>query len=168
MGLFTRAALLAVAGVLVGVAANAFTPRPALLGRPVVAAAEQPGAACTEAHGSIARIAVEDAKPLCIACSAVFVDARSAQEFAAGHVTGAVHLPPGEPVQPVLEKLRAKGSVIVYDRDRECSAADQVAAQLQAQGFRDVRVLTGAWPEWLARGGPGESGACGLCTLEKR
>jgi 3-mercaptopyruvate sulfurtransferase SseA len=40
--------------------------------------------------------------------------------------------------------------------------------QLQAQGLSDVRVLTGAWPEWLALGGPGESGACGLCTMDKR
>jgi rhodanese-related sulfurtransferase len=168
MRLFARAAVLAVLGVFVGVAANAFTPRPAPLGKAVVAAAAQPGAACAEPHGAIARIAVEEAKPLCIACTAAFVDTRSAAEFAAGHVTGAVHLAPGEPPDPVLGKLREKGTVIVYDRDRECSAADQVAAGLQSRGFQDVRVLTGAWPEWLARGGPGESGACSLCTLEKR
>lgn len=168
MSLLLRGGILAGAGILAGLAANAWSPRPAPLGRSVVAVAEQPGAACAEPHGSVARISVEEAKPLCVACSAVFVDTRTAQEFAAGHVTGAVHLSPGEPMQPVLAKLRAKDTVIVYDRDRECSAADGVAAQLQAQGFRDVRVLTGAWPEWLARGGPGESGSCDLCTVGKR
>jgi 3-mercaptopyruvate sulfurtransferase SseA len=168
MRLLLRAALLCFAGAAAGVLGNSFTPHPAPVGRAVVAAAELPGASCSEAHGAAQRISVEDAKPLCIACSAVFVDARSAAEFAAGHVTNAIHLPPGEPIAPFLPRLRAKGTVIVYDRDRECAAADALAAQLQAQGLSDVRVLTGAWPEWLARGGPGQSGACDLCTLEKR
>jgi 3-mercaptopyruvate sulfurtransferase SseA len=168
MGLLLRATLLCVAGAVAGVLANSLTPRPAPLGKAVVATAELPGAACSEPHGAATRISVEEAKPLCIACSAVFVDARSAAEYAGGHVTGAVHLPPGESIAPALAKLRSKGTVIVYDRDRECAAADKLAAQLQAQGLADVRVLTGAWPEWLAKGGPGESGACDLCTMEKR
>lgn len=113
-------------------------------------------------------MSVEEAKPLCLACTAAFVDARSAPEFAAGHVTGALHLAPGEPVGPLLPRLRASPTVIVYDRDRECAAADQVATLLQANGIREVRVLTGAWPEWLARGGPGESGTCSLCTAGTR
>jgi rhodanese-related sulfurtransferase len=168
MRLFLRAALLCIAGAAAGVLGNSFTPRPAPVGKAVVAAAELPGAACAETHGAAPRISVEEAKPLCIACSAVFVDARSAAEYAAGHVTNALHLPPGESIAPLLPRLRSKGTVIVYDRDRECAAADGLAAQLQAQGLPDVRVLTGAWPEWLARGGPGESGACDLCTLETR
>lgn len=168
MGVLLRALLLGGLGVAVGIAANGLTPRPAPLGRAVVAVAEAPGATCAEGHGAVARISFEAAKPLCIECTALFVDARSPAEYAAGHVTGALHLAPGESLAPVLAQARSKGTVIVYDRDRECSAADQVAAQLQAQGVRDVRVLTGAWPEWLARGGPGESGSCQLCTTEKR
>jgi 3-mercaptopyruvate sulfurtransferase SseA len=83
-------------------------------------------------------------------------------------VTGALHLAPGAPIEPLLPALRAAERVVVYDRDRECSAANQVAARIQAQGVRDVRVLTGAWPEWLARGGPGESGSCGVCEAASR
>src|SRR5205807_6313069 len=80
------------------------------------------------------------------------------------HITGAVHLPPGQPAGPLLPRLSAAPAVIVYDRDRDCAAADRVAVLLQSNGVRDVRVLTGAWPEWLARGGPGESGTCALCA----
>ena len=163
-----RATLLCVAGAVIGIAANGMTPRPAPLGSPVVAAAEQPGATCQDPGARIARIPVQEAMPLCIACTAAFVDARSAQEYAAGHVTGAVHLAPGEPAQALLPTLRAAPTVIVYDRDRDCAAADQVAALLLSQGLRDVRVLTGAWPEWLAGGGPGESGTCSLCTAGAR
>ncbi|MGZ6124049.1 MAG: rhodanese-like domain-containing protein [Myxococcales bacterium] len=168
MGLFVRAAMLCAGGIVLGLAANALTPRPAPLGTRVDAAADRPGAACQDPRASVARISVEEAKPLCLACAAAFVDARSAHEYEAGHVTGAFHLAPGEPVDPVLPKLRASPTVIVYDRDRDCAAADQVATRLQANGVRDVRVLTGAWPEWLAGGGPGESGSCSLCTAGTR
>lgn len=168
MAMVWRAGLLCAGGAALGLVANAFSPRPAPLGTPVVATADQPGAACQDPRASVARISVEQAKPLCLACTAAFVDARSAPEYAAGHVTGAVHLAPGEPVDPLLPALQASPTVIVYDRDRDCAAADQVATLLQARGIRDVRVLTGAWPEWLARGGPGESGTCSLCTAATR
>jgi 3-mercaptopyruvate sulfurtransferase SseA len=168
MPLLLRASLLCLAGAALGIAANPLTPRPAPLGERVVASAEQPGAACQDPGASVARISVEEAKPLCLACTAAFVDARSAQEYAAGHVTGALHLAPGEPADSLLPRLRGSPTVIVYDRDRDCAAAAQVATHLKAQGVRDVRVLTGAWPEWLAGGGPGESGSCSLCTVGRR
>jgi 3-mercaptopyruvate sulfurtransferase SseA len=168
MKLLVRAVVLCVAGGAVGVAGNAVSPRPAPLRTPVFAAAELPGATCQDASASVARISVQEAKPLCIACTAAFVDARSAQEYAGGHVSGAVHLPPGEPLDPVLPRLSSAPTVIVYDRDRQCAAADQVAVALKQRGLRDVRVLTGAWPDWLAAGGPGESGTCALCTAEGR
>jgi len=168
MGLLVRAILLCVTGAVAGVAANAFTPRPAPLGKSVFATAEQPGATCQDPGATIARISVQEAVPLCVACTAAFVDARSAQEYQAGHVTNALHLAPGDSAGPLLPKLKGAPTVIVYDRDRECAAADQVAALLLSQGVRDVRVLTGAWPEWLAGGGPGESGSCSLCTASGR
>ena len=166
--LFLHAGLLCVAGSALGIAGNALTPQPAPLGGRIVPAADLPGAACEEPRPGIARVSVEAAKPLCLACTPVFVDARSAEEYASGHVTGAVHLAPGEAIEPLLARLRAAPAVIVYDRDRDCAAANGVAARLQALGLRDVRVLTGAWPEWLARGGPGESGACGACAVDGR
>ena len=168
MGLLIRAALLCAGGVVVGLAANALTPRPAPLGTRVAAAADQPGAVCQDPRASVPRISVEEAKPLCLACTAAFVDARSAREYAAGHVTGAIHLAPGERAEAVMPRLQEAPTVIVYDRDRECAAADQVAAVLLGHGVRDVRVLTGAWPQWLAEGGPGESGTCSQCTAGAR
>ena len=168
MGILVRAVLLCFVGGVLGIAGNALSPHPARLGIPVHAAAESSDAACQDPRASVARVSVVEAKPLCIACTAAFVDARSAQEYAAGHITGAVHLAPGQPAGPLLRKLSAAPTVIVYDRDRDCAAADEVAVLLKSNGVRDVRVLTGAWPEWLAVGGPGESGACALCTAGGR
>jgi 3-mercaptopyruvate sulfurtransferase SseA len=162
-----QALALCAAGAALGVAANGLTPRPAPLGARVTSAAEAPGAMCQAAGGgapAVPRISVEEATPLCVACSALFVDARSAAEYQAGHITGAIHIAPGEPVDPVLWRLGVYSTVIVYDRDPGCALADRVAKALLERGVRDVRVLTGAWPAWMAAGAPGASGPCAICA----
>ena len=160
-----HAIFLSISGALLGLGANAVTPRPASLGSPVAATAESPGAMC-QVPGQAAvipRISVEEATPLCLACSAAFVDARSPEEYAVGHVSGAVHLSPGKSPDSVLWQLGGERMVIVYDRDPSCAQADEVAKALLARGVRDVRVLTGAWPAWMAAGSPGASGPCPVC-----
>jgi rhodanese-related sulfurtransferase len=165
-----QAALVAVAGLGVGLAGNALSPRPAPLGRPVHAAAEATAGACVEGSSGvpaapIPRISAQEAAAMCAACTAGFVDARSARDYEAGHVIGAVHLPPvGHPEEAaVLARLAALPAVIVYDDDTSCALAEGVARRLQQRGVREVRVLAGAWPAWVAAGGPGASGACHLC-----
>jgi rhodanese-related sulfurtransferase len=160
-----QALALSLLGALVGLAANALSPRPASLREPVRAAADSPGAAC-QLPGqmpAIPRISVQEAAPLCAACTAAFVDARSPDEYARGHVLGALHLAPGEAPDLALWRLSGFKTVIVYDRDPSCQQADAVAQVLIARGVPDVRVLTGAWPAWLAAGAPGASGTCALC-----
>ncbi len=160
---------LVLAGARLGLAANAASPPPAELGADTHSAAERGGGTCgvagAPAAATAARIGVEEARGLCDACRAGFVDARSGREFAAGHVTGALHLPPeGHPGEAAaLETLRQYPLVVVYDGDYRCALADEVAARLARAGLRDVRVLEGAWPAWLAAGGPGTSGACPAC-----
>ncbi|HEX9291387.1 MAG TPA: rhodanese-like domain-containing protein [Anaeromyxobacteraceae bacterium] len=161
-----QALVLSAAGAVLGLAGNRLTPQPARLGEPLVAAADAPGAMCQLAGGRLPvapRISVEEAAPLCVACSALFVDARSAAEYAAGHITGALHLSPGEAPDPVLWRLGAYHTIVVYDRDPSCAQADQVAKLLLERGVQDVRVLTGAWPAWAAAGAPEASGPCAAC-----
>ena len=169
MRLLAEAAVIVVAGALVGVAANAASPRPVRLASPVHAAAESGTAMCAVAGAPAAkpapRIRVEEAKSLCDACRAGFADARGAAEFAAGHVTNAIHLPPaGHPGEAAaIAALRAYPLVVVYDGDYACALADEVAHRLLRVGLPDVRVLEGAWPAWVAAGGAGESGFCPAC-----
>jgi rhodanese-related sulfurtransferase len=98
------------------------------------------------------------------------VDARTATEFAAGHVADAIHLPPaGHPGEAAaVAALRASPRVVVYDGDYRCALADEVAARLRREGLADVAVLEGAWPAWIAAGGPGVSGACAACAAGGR
>jgi rhodanese-related sulfurtransferase len=159
---------LCVAGAAVGLAANALSPRTAPLGTPVLPQAESTPGACaatgtTGGFAPVPRITVEQAQPLCAACSAAFVDARSEEQFTAGHVAGAVHLPPGDVPPRALEHLAKFPTVVVYDGDPSLAMAEAVAMGLREMGVKDVRVLTGAWPEWLGKGAPGSSGPCSIC-----
>jgi rhodanese-related sulfurtransferase len=172
-------AVLAAAGTALGFAANALSPHPAALRQPVLSAAESGGGACALPAAAPApvsspppwkasRIGVEEAKGMCTACLAGFVDARGPHEFAHGHIQNAVHLPPaGHPDEAaVIAQLRTYPLVVVYDGDYSCAVADDVAARLRRAGLPDVRVLQGAWPAWEAAQGPSAAGVCGACGLE--
>ncbi len=171
----TQMAAIAVAGAALGLGANAFSPHPAALAQPVISAAEAGGGTCgTPPTAPVtppwrpARISVAEAKGLCDACLAGFVDARGAHEYAHGHVANAVHLPPaGHPDEAsVVAKLKTYPLVIVYDGEWSCQVADDVAARLRRAGLADVRVLQGAWPAWAAAKAPAEVGSCGVCGVE--
>jgi rhodanese-related sulfurtransferase len=165
--------LLAAMGSAVGLAANALSPHPAVLGRSVLSAAEAGGGSCampasaTSTPWTAPRISVEEAKALCTACLAGFVDARGPHEFAHGHIANAVHLPPaGHPDEAAaIAQLRTSPLVVVYDGDYSCAVADDVAIRLKRSGVADVRVLRGAWPAWVAGQGPAAAGICGVCGL---
>jgi len=170
--LLLRSAAIVAAGSALGLALNAAGPHRVPLGTPVYAAAASGTAACGagEAEGAPsaqihARISVADAVGACNACSAGFVDARGADAFAHGHISGAVHLPPqGHPDEAAaLAELRHFRTIVVYDDAGGCRLARPVADRLRAQGFADVRLLDMTFTDWTATGGPAESGACKAC-----
>jgi len=179
MTTFVQMALLAATGSALGLAANAISPHGVPLRQPVLSAAEAGGGACAMPVSAApvtsapppwkpARIGVEEAKGLCDACIAGFVDARGPHEFAHGHIANAVHLPPiGHPDEAaVVAQLRTYALVVVYDGEYSCAVADDVAVRLRRAGLNDVRVLQGAWPAWVAGKGPASAGMCGVCGLE--
>jgi 3-mercaptopyruvate sulfurtransferase SseA len=170
MGILREAAVVAAVGMSAGIGINALSPHPAALGRPVHAAAEASACSPEPAAAAMPRVGAAEAARLCAACAAGFVDARGASEYAAGHASGAVHLPPaGHPDEAAaLAALSGFKTIVVYDGDASCGLADGVARHLQRKGFGDVRVLAGSWPAWLAVGGPGASGACAVCGHDQR
>jgi rhodanese-related sulfurtransferase len=82
------------------------------------------------------------------------LDARDAQSYNAGHVPGALNLPPGKSFLADYKKLeptlaRHKESlVIVYCADRWCDRSDELQMQLIAQGYQHVARFPGGWMEW--------------------
>ncbi|MCC7540210.1 MAG: rhodanese-like domain-containing protein [Deltaproteobacteria bacterium] len=124
--------------------------------------------ACTApAEPSPSRVTISpiEATGLAADPGVVFVDARTRVEFVAGHLAGAINVPPSdrEAFGHALPALRAARIIVSYcAAAAECSCADDLAGQLTAAGMRDVRILEGGIQAWLEAGYAAEAGGCSL------
>lgn len=84
-------------------------------------------------------------------------DVRPVAEFAAGHVPGAVSVPPEE-VRRRLADVPDGAEVVAYCRGRFCVFADEAVREL-ARGGRPARRLEDGFPEWRRAGLPVVVGA---------
>lgn len=87
----------------------------------------------------------------------VILDTRPANEYEAGHITGALSVPVADLRRRLKEMPKSK-EYVAYCRGPYCVYADQAVELLQAQGRRARRLLEG-FPEWRAAGLPVETGA---------
>jgi rhodanese-related sulfurtransferase len=84
----------------------------------------------------------------------VLLDVRPEPEYAAGHIPGALSVPPDQ-LDRILDDLPDEGEVVAYCRGPYCVYADDAVRALQARGRRAVR-LEGGLPEWRRSGRPVE------------
>ncbi|WP_375756296.1 ArsR/SmtB family transcription factor [Corallococcus exercitus] len=82
----------------------------------------------------------------------VVLDVRPAEEYAAGHITGALSIPLAE-LEERLKDLPKRREVVAYCRGPYCVYADQAVKLLRASG-RKARRLHEGFPEWHAAGLP--------------
>ena len=80
------------------------------------------------------------------------LDVRPADEFAHGHVAGAVNIPLGD-LEARLGEIDPAHEVIAYCRGAYCILSFEAVAALRARGFRARRMVEGM-PEWRAAGFP--------------
>ena len=80
---------------------------------------------------------------------AVIVDIRDMKDFGAGHIAGAVNMPYANIDARIgeLEAHKEKPVVLVCKMGQHAGAAGR---KLKAQGFSDVRRLSGGMAEWGA------------------
>ncbi len=76
------------------------------------------------------------------------IDVRPGEEFAAGHIPGAVNIPLDE-LPRRLGDLPADRTVIAYCRGPYCVFAFEAVATLRAKGY-DARRLADGYPQWWA------------------
>lgn len=117
-------------------------------------------------NGAVQWVTQEDAHAMLNDDTVVFVDARPAGAFEAGHVAGALHVPmdDGTVSDAHLAMLRAPRTIITYcDTGDGCARSATLAGLLTAAGLRDVRVLQGGLPGWNAHGFAAEAGPCKEC-----
>lgn len=78
------------------------------------------------------------------------LDVRPEEEYALGHVPGALNCPLSE-LDRLLSKLPQDREVVAYCRGPYCILSFQAVARLRERGFR-VRRLEDGMPEWRAAG----------------
>jgi DNA-binding transcriptional ArsR family regulator len=86
----------------------------------------------------------------------VVLDTRPVNEYAAGHITGAMSVPVDE-LQDRLRELPRQKQYVAYCRGPYCVYADRAVEILRAKGRKARRLIEG-FPEWRAAGYPIESG----------
>lgn len=78
------------------------------------------------------------------------LDVRPADEFALGHIPGAVNVPLAE-LDASLTTLDRQRDVVAYCRGAYCVLSFEAVARLRGQGFT-ARRLEDGMPEWAAAG----------------
>jgi rhodanese-related sulfurtransferase len=86
----------------------------------------------------------------------VILDTRPANEYLAGHISGAISVPVDD-LQHRLRELPKGKSYVAYCRGPYCVYADRAVEILRAHGRKAQRLL-GGFPEWRAAGLPVKSG----------
>ena len=87
------------------------------------------------------------------------LDVRPSDEFALGHVPGAVNIPLSA-LKQRLPEINPDREIVAYCRGAYCVLSFEAVALLRARGFK-VRRLEEGLPEWRAAGLPVKTGSVG-------
>ncbi|UTH48796.1 ArsR family transcriptional regulator [Loktanella salsilacus] len=82
--------------------------------------------------------------------SVTVLDIRPADEFAVGHIPGAVNATVTE-IEGIIATLDPRAEIVAYCRGPYCVYAHQAVAALRKYGF-NARRLEGGFPEWREDG----------------
>jgi 3-mercaptopyruvate sulfurtransferase SseA len=169
--LIGRAALLLAGGGLLGFAINRVHPhgvRFATFSPPTACAAPSTAAADPSAP-AVEVLTLAQVATLCGDPHALVADARSAERFAEGHISGAIHLPCASSrvaASAALDQMTGKETLVVYG-DATADAvpvADELRRRADRAGLR-VAVLGGGFAAWSQAGLACSSGPCAGCGV---
>ncbi len=139
-----QATLIVMAGIALGLAANAVSPkRIPYITPPKPAVVDQN------------LITLEAAKELWGTGAGFFLDARAPADYAAGHIALAFSLPVeafDEHYNNVAPMLAPDTPVVAYCDGVECELSHRLADRLRGLGYKDVRVLVNGWTAWRTAG----------------
>lgn len=115
-------------------------------------------------EGRLARnmaITLEEARRFCESRSAIFVDARSSDDYCEGHILCARNLPlkdVDERLDSAMAGIPLEETIVVYCDGEECSLSEELAKELFFRGYENVRVLVNGWSRWVEAGFPTAKG----------
>lgn len=102
-------------------------------------------------------ISLEEAKVLCTEKGAVFLDARSPEDYGRGHIFCAKNIPWqafDEYISYVWNTIPEDAWIVAYCDGETCSLSENLAKELVSMGYTKVRVLLNGWTRWREAGLP--------------
>jgi rhodanese-related sulfurtransferase len=155
INLFVRALVILVASSSIGIALNAASSRPLPWIHAVAKELDLQGV-------KVPLIDEKQARQFFGNAETVFVDTRKEDDYAKGHVKGAVLFPSHEKeerfavVQPLLPE---EARLILYCYGPQCEMAEELAHFLAQLGYKNVMIMSPGYSAWEKAGYPtGKSG----------
>ena len=105
-----------------------------------------------QAMRNVPRISIDELKPLIERGSVLVLDVRRPDEFAQGHIPGAVNL---DYTLVAAQGARFKAEtrpIVAYCACANEMTAARAAVDLAGLGITGAKALKGGWNEWVARG----------------
>ncbi len=90
---------------------------------------------------------------------AKFIDARTKEEFAEGHIKNSINIPfyESEKYESVLSNLDKNKTIVTYCSGEDCDLSIMLSDELFEKGFKRIYIFYGGWNDWLEAGYPVES-----------
>ena len=98
--------------------------------------------------GESMTISLEEARALCLDKKAIFLDARSPEDYARGHILYARNIPWqsfNDFIGRVWEDIPEDALIVTYCDGESCSLSKELAKELISMGYKKVRVLVNGW-----------------------
>jgi len=99
-------------------------------------------------------VLLEEVRQL-VADGGLIVDARNPELFAAGHIEGAVSLPLADiddVLSDFISRIDKDRVIVTYCSGFGCPDSFDLGMRLIEEGYNDVRVFEGGYPEWRDAG----------------
>ena len=109
------------------------------------------------ASGESLIVSLEEARTQCVEGNAVFLDARSPEDYARGHIRCAQNIPWqsfADHIDRVWGAFPDDAWIVTYCDGDQCSLGEDLARELMAMGYLNVKVLVNGWTRWREAGHP--------------
>lgn len=103
---------------------------------------------CSAAKSAIRQVSVKEVQAIVAGKQkGVLIDSRSAEQFRAGHIPRAIHLPVDEKMDGKLSKDK-NILLVFYCGAEQCGLSTLAAEKAVEMGYKKVGVYKGGWRGW--------------------
>jgi len=116
-----------------------------------------PAARLLSASGESLVVSIEEARMLCVEQDAVFLDARAPEDYARGHIHCAKNVPWQSfesYIDFIWDTIPHEAWIVTYCDGEHCTFGEDLARELMAMGYGNVKVLINGWTRWREAGLP--------------